>query len=484
MEKDQRMTAVRPRHARPARTDRPDRRRPRRRPLAIPLAALAAAGALAAGASPLLAPAPPAAQEPPQQQPGSQGDVTVVLEGRQRPLIRLALPEMEGWNRVGGVGEEAGRELDETLRSDLELSRAFEIQGPWAFQAIELTGDRARDFEQYRSLGNEVIVLGSLRAEPGGRIAFEGRVYDLGSGKAILGKRYRGEPSAARRIAHTFADEVLQYVAGLRGIAMTSIAFASTRSGAKEIWAMDYDGANPRPVTGHKSTSLSPDWAPGNARLAYTSFVGGPPGVYVADLGSGRKTPVATDGDQNISPSFSPDGRRVVFSRALGPNPEIYVADVGGGNLRQLTHSQAIDTNPAWSPTGREIAFTSSRGGNPHIYLMDADGSNLRRISFEGDYNDGAAWSPEGDALVYASRRGGRFEIARTELATGETRALTSGEGSNESPSFAPDGRKIAYTSTRSGSPQVWVMDADGSNPHQLTREGRNETPAWSGFAR
>jgi TolB protein len=390
---------------------------------------------------------------------------------------------MDGWNRVGGVGEEAGRELDETVRNDLELSRAFEIQGPWAFQGLEFSGDRARDFEQYRSLGNEVIVLGSLRAEPGGRIAFEGRVYDLASGKAILGKRYRGEPSAARRIAHTFADEVLQYVAGLRGIAMTSIAFASTRSGAKEIWAMDYDGANPRPVTGHKSTSLSPDWGPGNGRLAYTSFVGGPPGGYIADLGTGRKSPVAIDGDQNISPSFSPDGRRVVFSRALGANPEIFVADVGGGNLRQLTHSQAIDTNPAWSPTGGEIAFTSSRGGNPHIYLMDADGSNLRRISFEGDYNDGAAWSPAGDALVYASRRGGRFEIARTELATGETRALTSGSGSNESPCFAPDGRKVAYTSTRSGSPQVWVMDADGANPRQLTREGRNETPAWSRFA-
>jgi len=470
------MTAVRPRSPRIARG----------RSLATPLAALATATALAAGAALLLAPAAPAAaQDPPQQQPpGSQGDVTLVLEGRQRPLIRLAFPEIEGYDRLGGVGETAGRELDETLRNDLELSRAFEIQGPWAFQALEPTGDRARDFEQYRSLGNEVIVLGSLRAEPGGRIAFEGRVYDLASGKAILGKRYRGEPSAARRIAHTFADEVLQYVAGLRGIAMTSIAFASTRSGAKEIWAMDYDGANPRPVTGHKSTSLSPDWAPGNGRLAYTSFVGGPPGVYVADLGSGRKTPVATDGDQNISPSFSPDGRRVVFSRALGANPEIFVADAGGGNLRQLTHSQAIDTNPAWSPTGREIAFTSSRGGNPHIYLMDADGSNLRRISFEGDYNDGAAWSPEGDALVYASRRGGRFEIARTELATGETRALTSGAGSNESPCFAPDGRKIAYTSTKSGSPQVWVMDADGANPRQLTREGRNETPAWSGFAR
>lgn len=451
-------------------------RRPPFRPAAVLLAAVAAGAALA-GAS-------PAAAQDQERPPGDGRDVTLILQGGQRPLIRLAFPEIEGLDELRGPLAEAGATLDETLRNDLEQSGAFEIQGPWAFTVLELTGDRARDFELYRSLGNEVIVLGTITPEGRDRLTFEGRVYDLGSGKAVLGKRYRGDTGAARRIAHTFADEVLQYLTGLRGIALTSIAFASNRTGTKEIWVMDYDGANARQVTGHKSTSLSPDWAPGGGRLAYTSFVGGPPGVYVADLSSGVKTPVAIDGDQNISPSFAPDGRKVVFSRALGANPEIFVADAGGGNLRQLTHSQAIDTNPAWSPTGREIAFTSSRGGNPHIYVMDADGSNLRRISFEGDYNDGAAWNPEGDAVVYASRRGGRFEIARTQLATGETRVLTSGGGSNEGPCFSPDGRKIAFTSTRGGSPQIWVMDADGSNPRQLTSEGRNETPAWSGYTR
>lgn len=456
-------------------------RRPQFRPAALLLATLAAGAALAAA----LAGGPPAAgQEPQQQPPGDGRDVTLVLEEGQQPQIRLAFPEIEGLDALRGPLAEAGKTLDQTLRDDLEQSRAFEIQGPWAFSALALTGDRARDFELYRSLGNEVIVLGTITTEGTDRVAFEGRVYDLGSGKAVLGKRYRGQASAARRIAHTFADEVLQYLTGLRGIALTSIAFSSTRSGAKEIWVMDYDGANPRPVTGHDSTSLSPDWAPGGGRLAYTSFVGGPPGVYVADLSTGAKKPLAIDGDQNISPSFSPDGRRVAFSRALGANPEIFVADAGGGNLKRVTNSQAIDTNPAWSPTGREIAFTSSRGGNPHIYVMDADGSNLRRVSFEGDYNDGAAWNPEGDTLVYASRRGGRFEIARTELATGETTVLTSGGGSNEAPCFAPDGRKIAFGSNRGGSSQIWVMDEDGANPRQLTTEGRNETPAWSGYPR
>jgi len=449
------------------------------------------AAALVAGCLLALSAAPPVAAQPPDEQtpgeaesglPASGDDVTLVLQPGERGRFRLAFPATEGLAALRGAAAEAGRELDETLRRDLEDSRVFEIQGPWAFNVLELTGERQHDFLQYRSLGNEVLLLASLRPEPGDRLVFEGRLYDLDSGRAILGKRYRGRHDASRRIAHTFADEVVQYLTGRPGIARTSIAFASDRTGAKEIFVMDYDGAGPRQVTAHKSTSMSPDWRPAGGRLAYTSFVGGSPGVYLADLASGRKNPLVIDGVQNISPSFAPDGRSVAFSRALDANSEIFTIPAAGGPVRRLTHSNAIDTNPAWSPRGSEIAFTSSRAGNPHIYLMDAEGTNLRRLSFEGNYNDGAAWSPEGDAVYYASRRGGKFEIVRTDVVTLETVQLTSGAGSNEAPTVSPDGRRIAFTSTRSGSPQIWVMDADGSNLRQLTREGRNESPAWSPY--
>jgi TolB protein len=452
--------------------------RPRLRPTALAAFALLATTWLAVGQPP--------ATPPPGPPPGQQEDVTLVLQPGQRPRFRLAFPEVSRPAGLAADAAAAAAELDQTARSDLEASRGFEIQGPWAFTQLALTGERAHDFEQYRSLGNEVVLLGEIDVERGrDRIVFEGRLYDLRSGQAILAKRYRGGLSAARRIAHTFADEVVLFLLGRRGVALTSIAFASDRTGSKEIFTMDYDGADPRPVTAHKSTSLSPAWRPDGRGLAYASFVGGAPGIYFADLGSGRKSPIATQGDQNISPSYSPDGRRLVFSRALGANSEIAVADAGGGNVTRLTHTGAIDTNPAWSPKGSEIAFTSNRAGNPNVYVMDAEGTNVRRISFEGNYNDGAAWSPEGDAVAYASRRGPGFDVVVTNLVTLETRQLThsqGGEGSNEEPTFSPDGQRIAFTSSRSGGKQIWVIDRDGGNPVQLTREGRNESPAWGPY--
>ncbi|HEY7216365.1 MAG TPA: hypothetical protein VIC28_17220, partial [Thermoanaerobaculia bacterium] len=308
-----------------------------------------------------------AAQQPPAPTPETQQptSVTIVLpHGGQARKMKLAIPAFRGMGQMTGQAGGAGRELEATVRRDLELSGYFEIQGAEVLSGLALTGDVQQDLAAYRSTGNEVLLLGDLRAE-GDRIVFEGRVLDLGSGQAVLAKRYSGPFTVSRRMAHTFADEVIRFLIGRPGIAMSSIAFASDRSGNKEIWVMDYDGENQHRITGHRSTSMSPAWSPNGGALAYTSFFKGPPGIFLADLASGMKRPIVDSGSLNTSPSFSPDGRRIVFARSLDGNVEIFTADVGGGGLRRLTNSNAIDTNPAWSPKGGQIAFTSSRAGNP-----------------------------------------------------------------------------------------------------------------------
>ena len=423
----------------------------------------------------------------PQGQDDSKPDIVVTLSGEQRPLVRLAIPAAGITGMATAEGADAARQIETTVRADLESSRIFVIQGATELAVLELTGDDARDRELYRSLGNEVVLKMDLRQE-GQRMALEGRVVDLESGQTVLGKRYRGEYSLARRIAHTLADEIVQYFSQQPGIALSTIAFVSDRQAPyeeKEIYLMDYDGWNQRPITAHRSLSLAPDWSPDGQLLAYVTWVRGTPGIFVADFERrGEKRALVTDGTLNSSPSFAPDGRRFALTRATGRSSEIYVADVQGGGMRQLTYSPGIDTSPAWSPSGREIAFTSSRSGSPQIYVMDSEGANLRRISTQGSYNDGAAWSPDGTRLVYASRRNGTFNIAVTDLVTLETSLITAGRSNDESPVYSPDGRKIAFASSRSYSrrreTQVYVVDIDGANLKQLTSEGNNYAPAWS----
>jgi TolB protein len=51
----------------------------------------------------------------------------------------------------------------------------------------------------------------------------------------------------------------------------------------------------------------------------------------------------------------------------------------------------------------------------------------------------------------------------------------------NMFPQWSQDGRRLAFTSDRDGDPELYVMNADGSDPKRLTRmNGRDAHPYFS----
>ncbi len=430
---------------------------------------------------------PATAQEPSTPPPGTPSgeDATLILDGKARSQVRLAFPAAELDPSLSGDFRYAAQEIEQTLRDDLVASRIFNIQGPTELSVLVLTGNRDHDFEQYRSLGNDVILLATIKQE-GDRLVLEGRVYDLPSRQSIAGKRYRGELDQGRRVAHTLADEVHRLFTGRPGIALTSIAFHSTRDGHQELYLMDYDGRNQRRISGHKSTSGFVDWSPTGDAIAYMSYFTGNPGIHLVELASGRKIPLVQDGILNLSPSFSPDGQEVVFARAgEDANIDLYLCSRNCQTPRRLTQAQSIDTNPSFSPSGKQIAFTSDRSGKPNIYVMNRDGSDVQRLSFEGDYNDGAAWRPDGSQIAYASRKqqqDNRFQLLVTSLVDLTTKVLAAGPDSYEEPSYSPDGQYIAFTLKRGKESQIYVMDVQSGQLRQLTHEGNSFAADWSPY--
>ena len=413
---------------------------------------------------------------------GIRGDeATVVLDDPGISQVRLAIPEAELADDMQGDYLQAAQEIEQTLRDDLDQMRLFATQGPTELSVLVLTGNRDQDFDQYRSLGNDVVLLTEIKREAD-KLVLDGWVYDLPSRQSVLGKRYRGNLNQPRQVAHYLADAIHYQFSRRPSLTLTTIAFQGDRDGFQELYLMDYDGRNQRRISGHKSTSGYGSWSPSGDAIAYMSYFSGTPGIYYVDIASGDKVPIYTEGILNLSPSFAPDGERIAFASSRDGNVDVYACERSCQNPRRLTRSRAIDTNPAWSPDGSKIAFTSSRSGRPHIYAMDADGNNVRRVSFEGEYNEGAAWSPDGSSLVYASRKGNRFRIAVTSLVDLQARLLAEGPDSYEEPVFSPDGQKVAFTVRKGRQAQVYVMDADGGNWRQLTHQGNNSAPSWSSF--
>jgi Tol biopolymer transport system component len=86
--------------------------------------------------------------------------------------------------------------------------------------------------------------------------------------------------------------------------------------------------------------------------------------------------------------------------------------------------------------------------------------------------------SPDGKTIVF-DLVGDLYSVPITG---GAARKLTSGMAFNSQPRFSPDGKKITFLSDRGGSENVWIADADGGNPKQLSQDEESEfaSPTWT----
>jgi TolB protein len=302
----------------------------------------------------------------------------------------------------------------------------------------------------------------------------------------LLGKRYFGSlnEDGAKQVAREFAADILGQF-GIKSLAGSKIWFVSDRTGHKEIWSMDYDGANQRQFTSYRSMCIIPSVSPDGSMISFTSFLRGQPEILIHSTETGRRLPFYNQqASMNATADFTPDGRQVVFASSASGYAQIYIANVDGSNLRRLTNVRAVEVSPRVNPkTGNEIVFVSGRSGLPQIYKMNMDGGDIERLSSGEGEAVQPAWHPDGKYIAFASTRGfepGNYNIFVMDVATRQVVQLTHGVGRNENPQWAPDGRHLVFSSRRGKGFQIYTMLADGTQVQQLTTSGNNTQPVWA----
>ncbi len=198
---------------------------------------------------------------------------------------------------------------------------------------------------------------------------------------------------------------------------------------------------------------------------------------------------------------------RIAFVSDRDRNYEIYLMDDDGKNQRNLTNNPAWDSSPSWSPDGKRIAFMSDRAGHVRrdgvrttfeIYVMDADGGNPQNLTNHPAGDSSPSWSPDGKRIAFVSDRDRFLDIhgfPTTEIyvmdADGENpQNLTNNRTDDRYPSWSPDGKRIVFSSERDGhfigdfeitTSEIYVMDVDGGNEQRLTENRKNDaSPSWS----
>lgn len=156
------------------------------------------------------------------------------------------------------------------------------------------------------------------------------------------------------------------------------ILFKTNRAGRVEIYQMNGDGAEQKP--------LAPEWA-----FLYNEAV--------------------------RWETFSPDRAEAIIVRGQGQFDLWRVQAARNLEARLTTHS-AADYDPVWSPNGQRIVFVSDRSGHGDLYLLSLDGSNPQQLTENADFDKHPSWSPDGEQVAFWSNYGPghRQQIWRIDL--------------------------------------------------------------------
>jgi TolB protein len=205
------------------------------------------------------------------------------------------------------------------------------------------------------------------------------------------------------------------------------LIFQSTREGhgCDQIYTMNADGSNVKMISTGEGRTTCSYFFPGQRRILYSS----------THLGAKECPP---------KPDFSQG-----YVWAVYPDFDIFTAKPDGSDLKRLTNTPGYDAETTITRDGKKLVFTSLRDGDLDVYTMNADGTNVRRLTNELGYDGGPFWSYDGKQIVYRANHP-QSEREKTDYLN-----------------------LLKQNLIRPTTLEIWVMNADGSNKRQVTRNGK-----------
>jgi len=401
-----------------------------------------------------------------------------VTEGNDQPTI-IALSPFD----LGDVRFDD--DITRIVEADLRRSGLFELIPRRDMLAFPSKPSDVY-YRDWRLLGVEYLVVGSMSLLPDGRYELEFSLLSLNSQKVQFTHKVRAVASQVRNLAHSVSDKIYESITGIRGAFSTRLAYVSViREGddfTYRLQVADADGARESLMLESNQPIMSPSWSPDGKELAYVSFETGRPAIYRQNLSSAERQQLTQFKGLNGAPSWSPDGKKLAMVLSKDGNPEIYSLDLASEKFTRLTRHFAIDTEPAWMPDGKHLLFTSDRGGSPQIYKMNIAKRSVERLTFQGSYNARANIAPDGRTMAMVHRSSDVFHIAVLDLKTRRLIELTE-TTLDESPSVAPNGAMLMYATKRNNRGILAAVSVDAGVKYNLpAKQGDVREPAWSPF--
>jgi TolB protein len=243
-----------------------------------------------------------------------------------------------------------------------------------------------------------------------------------------------------------------------------------------------------------------------NGRIAYgIKSIGGTFNIFSRMPDGTDELQLTTGPANSLCAAYSPDGKVLVYCSDSSGNFEIWTMNADGSAQRQVTHLAGRVLFPDMSPDNKHIVFAGSVGddANTDVYVVDtADGGHLTALTSckgasEGCANDYPSWSPDGKHIVfihqddYVNDQPVNEQVWLMNADGTDKHQLTSGsDPKDQLPSWSPDGKRIVYAAGVGDSEGIWSIFVDGTKPVQLSgclstdpkpcAAGSDFGPVWS----
>lgn len=258
------------------------------------------------------------------------------------------------------------------------------------------------------------------------------------------------------------------------GSATLNVVFERIKAaGNADIVTTNETGKPQRILTGNSlANDSSPAFSPGGGKIVFTTDRKGKFELWVMNADGTRQRSLTPSPESDVNPTYSPNGKWIAFACRAHGNWDICVVTSKGTGRHNLTHDSATELDAAWSSDSKQIVFDRVVGTRSDIWSVSPKGGGPKNITPGSALNElDPTLSKTGKLAFDAIDDKGNIDVYVTRPGSTQATRLTDDPAEDSAPVYSPDGSKILFVSTRTGEYEIFVMNADGSDQRNVSRD-------------